>query len=95
MPLSHVRAVSIFSSHTQVSKLATPPDMLNSSLKQQRLKLFCHFVLTRRGGPVSTFSSSRSGRRNLNLDGASVDMSDDDADSRAGDFNETQTTNAE
>uniref|UniRef100_A0A8D3D6Y9 Myosin, heavy chain 10, non-muscle n=1 Tax=Scophthalmus maximus TaxID=52904 RepID=A0A8D3D6Y9_SCOMX len=49
----------------------------------------------RRGGPVSSFSSSRSGRRNLNLDGASVDMSDDDADSRAGDFNETQTSNAE
>ncbi|KAM8773470.1 myosin-10 isoform 2-T2 [Acanthopagrus schlegelii] len=49
----------------------------------------------RRGGPVSSFSSSRSGRRNLNLDGASVDMSDDDADSRSGDFNETQTSNAE
>uniref|UniRef100_A0A8C9Z5Y5 Myosin, heavy chain 10, non-muscle n=1 Tax=Sander lucioperca TaxID=283035 RepID=A0A8C9Z5Y5_SANLU len=49
----------------------------------------------RRGGPVSSFSSSRSGRRNLNLDGASGDMSDDDADSRAGDFNETQTANAE
>ncbi|XP_067353630.1 myosin-10-like isoform X2 [Channa argus] len=48
----------------------------------------------RRGGPVSSFSS-RSGRRNLNLDGASIDMSDDDADSRASDFNETQTTNAE
>uniref|UniRef100_A0A4W6F6Q2 Myosin, heavy chain 10, non-muscle n=1 Tax=Lates calcarifer TaxID=8187 RepID=A0A4W6F6Q2_LATCA len=41
----------------------------------------------RRGGPVSSFSSSRSGRRNLNLDGASVDLSDDDADSRASDFN--------
>ncbi|KAA8595010.1 hypothetical protein FQN60_012145, partial [Etheostoma spectabile] len=49
----------------------------------------------RRGGPVSSFSSSRSGRRNLNLDGTSGDMSDDDADSRAGDFNETQTANAE
>uniref|UniRef100_A0A3B4V627 Myosin, heavy chain 10, non-muscle n=1 Tax=Seriola dumerili TaxID=41447 RepID=A0A3B4V627_SERDU len=49
----------------------------------------------RRGGPVSSFSSSRSGRRNLNLDGASVDLSDDDADSRAGDFNETQTPNVE
>uniref|UniRef100_A0A8P4G1M0 Myosin, heavy chain 10, non-muscle n=1 Tax=Dicentrarchus labrax TaxID=13489 RepID=A0A8P4G1M0_DICLA len=49
----------------------------------------------RRGGPVSSFSSSRSGRRNLNLDGASVDMSDDDADSRAGDFNETQASNTE
>ncbi|XP_068177736.1 myosin-10 isoform X1 [Antennarius striatus] len=49
----------------------------------------------RRGGPVSSFSSNRSGRRNLNLDGASVDMSDDDADSRAGDFNETQTPSGE
>ncbi|XP_029992546.1 myosin-10 isoform X3 [Sphaeramia orbicularis] len=50
----------------------------------------------RRGGPVSSFSSSgRSGRRNLNLDGASVDMSDDDADSRASDFNETQSSNVE
>ncbi|XP_072319669.1 myosin-10-like isoform X1 [Eucyclogobius newberryi] len=48
----------------------------------------------RRGGPVSSFSSSRSGRRNLNLDGASGDMSDDDADSRASDFNDTQPTNA-
>uniref|UniRef100_A0AAQ6IJN9 Myosin, heavy chain 10, non-muscle n=1 Tax=Anabas testudineus TaxID=64144 RepID=A0AAQ6IJN9_ANATE len=49
----------------------------------------------RRGGQVSSFSSSRSGRRNLNLDGASVDLSDDDAESRASDFNETQTSNAE
>uniref|UniRef100_A0A3Q4G4C6 Myosin, heavy chain 10, non-muscle n=1 Tax=Neolamprologus brichardi TaxID=32507 RepID=A0A3Q4G4C6_NEOBR len=49
----------------------------------------------RRGGPVSSFSSGRSGRRNLNLDGASVDMSDDDADSRSGDFNETPNTNVE
>ncbi|MEQ2241357.1 hypothetical protein ILYODFUR_024482 [Ilyodon furcidens] len=49
----------------------------------------------RRGGPVSSFSSNRSGRRNLNLDGASGDMSDDDADSRTNDFNDTQTSNAE
>uniref|UniRef100_A0A665XBU1 Myosin-10 n=1 Tax=Echeneis naucrates TaxID=173247 RepID=A0A665XBU1_ECHNA len=49
----------------------------------------------RRGGPVSSFSSGRSSRRNLNLDGASVDLSDDDADSRASDFNETQTSNTE
>uniref|UniRef100_A0A096LX70 Myosin, heavy chain 10, non-muscle n=1 Tax=Poecilia formosa TaxID=48698 RepID=A0A096LX70_POEFO len=49
----------------------------------------------RRGGPVSSFSSNRSGRRNLNLDGASGDMSDDDADSRSNDFNDTQTSNAE
>lgn len=50
----------------------------------------------RRGGPVSSFSSSgRSGRRNLNLDGTSVDLSDDDADSRASDLNETQALNTE
>lgn len=55
----------------------------------------CILFLSRRGGAVSTFSSSsRSGRRNLNLDGASGDMSDDDADSRASDFNDTQPNNA-
>ncbi|XP_034043550.1 myosin-10 isoform X2 [Thalassophryne amazonica] len=48
----------------------------------------------RHGGPISSFSSSHSGRRNLNLDGASVE-SDDDADSRASDFNETQTSGVE
>ncbi|XP_075870455.1 myosin-10 isoform X2 [Nelusetta ayraudi] len=48
----------------------------------------------RRGGPVGSFPG-RSGRRNLNLDGASVGMSDDDADSCAGDFNDTQTPAAE
>ncbi|XP_061767733.1 myosin-10 isoform X1 [Nerophis ophidion] len=42
----------------------------------------------RRGGPVSSFSS-RSGHHNLNVDGASVDRSDDDADSRTSDFNDT------
>ncbi|KAL1005922.1 hypothetical protein UPYG_G00065670 [Umbra pygmaea] len=47
----------------------------------------------RRGGPVS-FSSSRSGRsRQLQIDGASVDNSDDDADSRASDHNDTQASN--
>lgn len=51
-------------------------------------------VVSRRGGPVSSFTG-RSGRRNLNLDGASIDMSDDDAESRAGDFNETQTSSVE
>ncbi|XP_056442042.1 myosin-10 isoform X2 [Gadus chalcogrammus] len=49
----------------------------------------------RRGGPVSSFSSGRSGRRNLNLDGASVDLSDDDADSRTSDLNDTQASNVE
>ncbi|XP_045076357.1 myosin heavy chain, embryonic smooth muscle isoform-like [Coregonus clupeaformis] len=47
----------------------------------------------RRGGPIS-FSSSRSGRsRQLQIDGASVDNSDDDADSRASDHNDTQASN--
>ncbi|XP_019905362.2 myosin-10 isoform X4 [Esox lucius] len=47
----------------------------------------------RRGGPVS-FSSSRSGRsRQLQMDGASVDNSDDDADSRASDHNDTLVSN--
>ncbi|XP_037545802.1 myosin-10 [Nematolebias whitei] len=49
----------------------------------------------RRGGPASSFSSSRSGRRNLILDGASGDMSDDDAESRANDFNDTQSSTVE
>ncbi|XP_061534576.1 myosin-10 isoform X2 [Phycodurus eques] len=42
----------------------------------------------RRGGPVSFSSSGRSGHHNLNVDAASVDRSDDDADSRTGDFND-------
>uniref|UniRef100_A0A8C8GD16 Uncharacterized protein n=1 Tax=Oncorhynchus tshawytscha TaxID=74940 RepID=A0A8C8GD16_ONCTS len=47
----------------------------------------------RRGGPLS-FSSSRSGRsRQLQIDGTSVDNSDDDADSRASDHNDTQASN--
>ncbi|XP_077460695.1 myosin-10 isoform X3 [Stigmatopora argus] len=41
----------------------------------------------RRGGPVG-FSSGRSGHHNFNADGASAERSDDDADSRAGDFND-------
>uniref|UniRef100_A0A8C5BS63 Myosin, heavy chain 10, non-muscle n=1 Tax=Gadus morhua TaxID=8049 RepID=A0A8C5BS63_GADMO len=44
---------------------------------------------------ISSFSSGRSGRRNLNLDGASVDLSDDDADSRTSDLNDTQASNVE
>ncbi|XP_061086019.1 myosin-10 isoform X3 [Conger conger] len=43
----------------------------------------------RRGGPIS-FSSSRSGRRQLQMEGASVELSDDDGgDSKASDVNET------
>ncbi|XP_056605677.1 myosin-10 isoform X1 [Triplophysa dalaica] len=45
----------------------------------------------RRGGPVS-FSSSRSGRRQLQMEG---DLSDDDADSKASDLNENQPAQAE
>ncbi|XP_041961543.1 myosin-10 isoform X2 [Alosa sapidissima] len=45
----------------------------------------------RRGGPVS-FSSGRSGRRQLQMEG---EISDDDADSRASDLNETQAAQAE
>ncbi|KAG5853828.1 hypothetical protein ANANG_G00030680 [Anguilla anguilla] len=48
----------------------------------------------RRGGPIS-FSSSRSGRRQLQVEGASVELSDDDADSKASDVNETQASPAE
>ncbi|XP_061584550.1 myosin-10-like [Cololabis saira] len=46
-----------------------------------------------RRGPVSSFSSGRSGRRNLNLDGAG-DGSDDDNDSRCSDCNDTQPADA-
>ncbi|XP_051563793.1 myosin-10 isoform X1 [Myxocyprinus asiaticus] len=45
----------------------------------------------RRGGPVS-FSSSRSGRRQLQMEG---EFSDDDADSKASDLNEKQPSQAE
>ncbi|XP_067230441.1 myosin-10 isoform X1 [Chanodichthys erythropterus] len=45
----------------------------------------------RRGGPVS-FSSSRSGRRQLQMEG---ELSDDDADSKASDLNENQSAQAE
>lgn len=48
-------------------------------------------LVNRRGGLVSSFSG-RSGRRNLNLDSASIDVLDEDADSQAGDFNDTQTS---
>ncbi|XP_042581379.1 myosin-10 isoform X5 [Cyprinus carpio] len=45
----------------------------------------------RRGGPVS-FSSSRSGRRQLQMEG---EFSDDDADSKASDLNESTPAQAE
>ncbi|KAG7491621.1 hypothetical protein MATL_G00005590 [Megalops atlanticus] len=48
----------------------------------------------RRGGPIS-FSSSRSGRRQLQIEGASLELSDDDADSKASDVNETQAAQPE
>ncbi|XP_062447673.1 myosin-10 isoform X1 [Rhea pennata] len=48
----------------------------------------------RRGGPI-TFSSSRSGRRQLHIEGASLELSDDDAESKGSDVNETQPAPAE
>ncbi|XP_010014221.1 PREDICTED: myosin-10 isoform X2 [Nestor notabilis] len=48
----------------------------------------------RRGGPI-TFSSSRSGRRQLHIEGASLELSDDDAESKGSDVNEAQVASAE
>ncbi|XP_075759579.1 myosin-10 isoform X3 [Pelodiscus sinensis] len=48
----------------------------------------------RRGGPI-TFSSSRSGRRQLHIEGASLELSDDDAESKGSDVNETQPAQTE
>lgn len=51
-------------------------------------------LLPRRGGPIS-FSSSRSGRRQLHLEGASLELSDDDTESKTSDVNETQPPQSE
>ncbi|NXF77612.1 MYH10 protein, partial [Sclerurus mexicanus] len=48
----------------------------------------------RRGGPI-TFSSSRSGRRQLHIEGASLELSDDDAESKGSDVNEAPANSAE
>uniref|UniRef100_H3C874 Myosin tail domain-containing protein n=1 Tax=Tetraodon nigroviridis TaxID=99883 RepID=H3C874_TETNG len=48
----------------------------------------------RRGGPVGSFPG-RSGRHQLHLEGGSVEVSDEDADSQAGDLNEAQTSSVE
>ncbi|NWI84573.1 MYH10 protein, partial [Pitta sordida] len=48
----------------------------------------------RRGGPI-TFSSSRSGRRQLHMEGASLELSDDDAESKGSDVNEVPAAPAE
>ncbi|NXH10023.1 MYH10 protein, partial [Bucco capensis] len=48
----------------------------------------------RRGGPI-TFSSSRSGRRQLHMEGASLELSDDDAESKGSEVNEAQPASAE
>ncbi|XP_074870317.1 myosin-10 isoform X1 [Carettochelys insculpta] len=48
----------------------------------------------RRGGPL-TFSSSRSGRRQLHIEGASLELSDDDAESKGSEANETQPAQTE
>uniref|UniRef100_A0A8C3IY31 Myosin heavy chain 10 n=1 Tax=Chrysemys picta bellii TaxID=8478 RepID=A0A8C3IY31_CHRPI len=47
-----------------------------------------------RGGPI-TFPSSRSGRRQLHIEGASLELSDDDAESKGSDINETQPAQTE
>ena len=51
-------------------------------------------VPSRRGGPIS-FSSSRSGRRQLHIEGASQELSDDDTESKTSDINETQPPQSE
>ncbi|NWI57634.1 MYH10 protein, partial [Calyptomena viridis] len=48
----------------------------------------------RRGGPI-TFSSSRSGRRQLHMEGASLELSDDDAESKGSDVNEAPAAPSE
>ncbi|XP_039356839.1 myosin-10 isoform X2 [Mauremys reevesii] len=48
----------------------------------------------RRGGPI-TFPSSRSGRRQLHIEGASLELSDDDVESKGSDINETQPAQTE
>ncbi|XP_065753989.1 myosin-10 isoform X8 [Phocoena phocoena] len=48
----------------------------------------------RRGGPIS-FSASRSGRRQLHIEGASLELSDDDTESKTSDVNETQPPQSE
>ncbi|XP_048102073.1 LOW QUALITY PROTEIN: myosin-10-like [Alosa alosa] len=48
----------------------------------------------RRGGPISFSSSGRSGRRQLQVEGTSLDMSDDDLDSRASDAANANDTTA-
>lgn len=48
----------------------------------------------RRGGPIS-FSSSRSGRRQLHIEGASLELSDEDTESKTSDVNETQPPQSE
>ncbi|XP_078426782.1 myosin-10-like [Cetorhinus maximus] len=49
----------------------------------------------RRGGSGLTFTTSRTGRRALHLEGTALELSDDDADSKGGDLNETQTSQGE
>ncbi|KAM3921906.1 myosin-10 [Leptodactylus fuscus] len=48
----------------------------------------------RRGGPVSfsSTSSSRSGRRQLQMEGASLDLSDDETESKTNEVNETSAS---
>ncbi|XP_078082178.1 myosin-10 [Mustelus asterias] len=46
----------------------------------------------RRGGSGLTFTTSRTGRRALQLEGTALELSDDDVDNKGGDLNETQTS---
>ncbi|KAM5135111.1 myosin-10 [Mantella aurantiaca] len=47
----------------------------------------------RRGGPISfSSSSSRSGRRPLQIEGTSIDLSDDETESKTNDVNETSAS---
>lgn len=69
-----------------------------NNLTATRFCVFAHVclpsALPRRGGPIS-FSSSRSGRRQLHIEGASLELSDDDTESKTSDVNETQPPQSE
>ncbi|XP_072339298.1 myosin-10 isoform X2 [Scyliorhinus torazame] len=49
----------------------------------------------RRGGSGLTFTTSRTGRRALQLEGTALELSDDDVDNKGGDINETHTSQGE
>uniref|UniRef100_A0A4W3JV15 Myosin heavy chain 10 n=1 Tax=Callorhinchus milii TaxID=7868 RepID=A0A4W3JV15_CALMI len=49
----------------------------------------------RRGGSGLTFTSSRTGRRALQLEGTSLELSDEELDGKVGELNESQSNQAE